>query len=334
MRSGSLVIVMALTLCSGTAAQQRVRNPHGKLDEECAFCHSAEAWSPARVSARFDHAKKGFALVGAHSQAACRSCHASLDFRGAASSCTSCHEDIHRGELGSDCARCHTPRNFLDRSVMARSHRLTRFPLSGTHLTVDCEACHTPAPQGRMAFVNVPTQCVACHQVQFQAARNPDHVTVGFPETCQECHAPTTWSAARFNHESFGFALTGMHRSLTCEQCHGSGGFTGASAACASCHQQDYDATADPNHLAASFPTTCQTCHTTSGWTGAAFNHSWFRLPHRDADCADCHTSPANYAVFVCTNCHTQSETDREHRERSGYTWDSAACYRCHPRGD
>jgi hypothetical protein len=59
MRSGSLVVVLVLTVCAGAAAQQRVRNPHGKLEEECAFCHNADGWSPARVSTRFDHGSKG-----------------------------------------------------------------------------------------------------------------------------------------------------------------------------------------------------------------------------------------------------------------------------------
>jgi cytochrome c3-like protein len=404
--SRSIVALAAvLAAAASTAgAQQQTRNPHGTLTVECATCHAPSGWLPARVTSRFNHAKQGFALVGAHAQASCRSCHVSLDFRGVATECSACHSDPHRAELGKDCARCHTPRSFLDRAVMAGAHQTTRFPLAGAHAAVDCETCHRPAQQGRMAFVSVPADCVSCHRPQYQAAKNPDHVAGGFPQDCVECHAQSTWSTARFNHDATRFALTGAHRAVTCQQCHGDGVFRGKSTACVSCHQQDYNGTTNPNHAAGGFSTTCQTCHTTVTWTGATFNHSatafpltgahlsatcqqchgdgvyagkstacaschqtdynnttnpnhasaafptscqtchtttswlgatfshtWFPVPHRTAtDCVDCHTTPTNYSLFVCTNCHTKSTTDPHHTSVSGYTWSSTACYSCH----
>jgi hypothetical protein len=53
-------------------------------------------------------------------------------------------------------------------------------------------------------------------------------------------------------------------------------------------------------------------------------------------ECSDCHTEPTNYSVFSCITCHehNQSEMDNEHREVSGYVYDSDACYNCHPNGD
>ena len=324
--------VVALLAWSAARAQQPIKNPHGKLQEECAVCHSAETWLPAHVGPQFDHAKKGFALVGAHAQAACRSCHASLDFHGVASSCTSCHQDIHRGELGSDCARCHTPRNFLDRSLMIGVHRTTRFPLSGTHLAVDCEACHTPAPEGRLAFVNVSTQCVDCHLSQYQTAKNPDHVAAAFSQSCDQCHAVTIWTAARFNHDPTGFPLTGTHRTLTCQQCHGATGFLVLkTATCVSCHQPNYSATTSPNHTVAAFATTCQDCHNTTAWVPSSWVHTFFRLPHGSAaQCIDCHNNQTSFAPFVCTVCHTQAQTDPRHQTIPGYVWNSTNCYGCH----
>jgi Zn finger protein HypA/HybF involved in hydrogenase expression len=329
--AGGLLLFVGVRVA---AQQQTTRNPHGKLQEECAVCHSSEGWVPAHVSAAFDHSKKGFALVGAHAQTACRSCHASLDFHGASQDCASCHKDVHHGELGADCGRCHTPRNFIDRSAMVRAHQLTRFPLSGAHLTVDCADCHTPSAQGQLTFVNVGVQCVECHLAQYQAAKNPDHVASGFPEDCGQCHAPTVWASARFNHDATGFSLTGMHRPLACQQCHTTGTFTALSTACVSCHQQDYNGTTNPGHSAAAFPTTCETCHTTAGWTGASFNHTWFPVPHRTAtQCADCHTNTSNYTQFVCTTCHTQATTDPHHSGVRGYVWNSTNCYACHRNG-
>jgi hypothetical protein len=46
--------------------------------------------------------------------------------------------------------------------------------------------------------------------------------------------------------------------------------------------------------------------------------------------------NPGNYGAFECILCHEHSnraEVDKDHREVSGYTYSSRACYRCHPRG-
>jgi hypothetical protein len=329
-----LGVALALTTRATAVAQQVSGNPHGKLQEECAVCHSSDTWTPAHVTSQFDHAKHGFVLAGAHAQASCRSCHASLDFHGAPSDCASCHKDVHHGELGSDCARCHTPRNFLDRSIMVRAHQLTRFPLSGSHVTVDCETCHTPMPQGRLTFVNLPTQCIECHLTSFQTAKNPDHVAGGFSHDCSQCHAATVWaSAGRFNHSATRFPLTGAHLSVACLQCHGDGVYAAKSTACVSCHQQAYATTTNPIHATPWFTTACETCHTTApGWVGATFAHAWFTFPHHSAQqCVDCHTTQPNYVNFVCTVCHTQAQTDPIHVGRvNGYVWNSTNCYQCH----
>jgi hypothetical protein len=323
---------LTLLVAAPVAAQQTTKNPHGSLSQPCATCHASEGWVPVRISAAFDHAKTGFPLAGAHAQTACRSCHASLDFKGTARDCASCHRDVHRGELGADCVRCHTPRSFLDRSGLARAHQETRFPLTGSHIAVDCERCHTPTPQGRLTFVSRGSECVDCHRSDYQATRNPDHQAGGLSTNCTQCHATTTWPRARFSHAGTRFPLTGAHRAVACAQCHGDGVYAAKSTECVSCHQQAYVATTSPSHAAAGFATTCQDCHTTAGWTGAAFNHTWFRLPHRNAACSDCHSNPSSYAVFVCTVCHTQADTDGRHRSVNGYAWNSTTCYGCHQR--
>jgi hypothetical protein len=314
-------------------AQQLTRNPHGKLSEECTVCHTAERWVPVRISASFDHSKKGFPLAGAHATTACRSCHASLDFHGAARDCASCHRDVHNGELGTDCGRCHTPRSFIDRSGMKRAHQLTRFPLSGSHLSLDCEACHTPTAQGRLRFVNTPAQCVECHQAQYDAAKDPDHVAGRFPQDCSKCHATTVWANARFNHDVAGFPLTGAHRAISCAQCH-TGPNARAGTQCQSCHQQDYAETTNPGHAAAGFPTTCQTCHSTTSWSGSAFNHDGTGFPltgaHRVASCVQCHigNSYSNMST-ACVSCHQQdyNTTTNPGHTSAGFP---TTCETCH----
>jgi hypothetical protein len=37
--------------------------------------------------------------------------------------------------------------------------------------------------------------------------------------------------------------------------------------------------------------------------------------------------------VFSCTVCHARGDTDSHHRSVTGYRYDSAACYACHPNG-
>lgn len=328
----------------GLAAAQQlaVRSPHGTLAEPCADCHSPEAWIPAHVSGAFDHARASrFPLVGAHLTTACRSCHASLDFRGTPRDCVTCHTDPHQGEVGTDCARCHTARSFLDRAAMTRAHQLTQFPLTGTHLTVDCEACHTRAAQGRLRFVAVSSECSTCHLTDYRAARDPDHTAGGFSTDCVQCHTPITWLRTNFDHASTGFALTGAHLRVHCSQCHGAGTYTAVPSACRSCHQADYDATTEPNHQAAGLPTDCALCHTTTSWTRASFtDHDAQYFPiysgaHRGrwSSCATCHVDPSDYSRFDCLSCHGPSQTASHHQEVSGYRYDSQACYQCHRNG-
>src|SRR5712691_4730886 len=138
----SLILLgLALLVVAPLQAQQRTRSPHGDLKMECNSCHIPSGWTPVRVAKTFDHSKLGFPLAGAHGTTTCRACHQALDFKGVKTDCVSCHADRHRGELGANCARCHTARSFLDRVVMTKAHRLTRFPLEGGHLGVDCFSC-------------------------------------------------------------------------------------------------------------------------------------------------------------------------------------------------
>ncbi|HSB54394.1 MAG TPA: hypothetical protein VLD58_08560, partial [Gemmatimonadales bacterium] len=256
----------------------------------------------------FNHGKLGFPLAGAHSSAACRACHQSLDFKGTTRTCASCHTDVHRGELGADCAKCHTPRSFLDRSTMTRAHQLTRFPLEGAHLAADCTSCHAPAAQGGQQFVARQTTCVSCHQADFASAKDPDHSAGGFPRECASCHAVTVWSRARFDHSASRFALTGAHRAVTCSQCHVNNQFTGTRTDCVGCHQNDYNGAAQPSHTQAQLPTDCVLCHSTTSWN-ANYDHSRTQFPltgaHRAVNCMDCHSDNVYRGKPTdCVSCH------------------------------
>ena len=338
------VIPLAALLAAPLAtALGRPANPHGKFRGACEDCHAASAWKPARIGPRFDHAKFGFALEGAHAAAACRTCHATLDFTQEKQLCVSCHEDVHRGELGTECARCHGARSFLDRAAMMRMHQASRFPLNGGHAALECEDCHRLAAAGHLRFVGTRAECSGCHLADFQGAKSPDHQAGNFPLDCMSCHTTTSWQGGRFTHDFTGFPLTGAHRALACTSCHTGGTYKGLSAACAACHQADYDATTNPSHSALGFSTQCQTCHGTASWAGATFDHDSRNFPiysgthaGKWANCSTCHTNANDFTQFTCFSCHPHSDqagTDSHHSSVSGYSYTSQACYSCHPRG-
>jgi hypothetical protein len=334
-------LVLALAaLAAGKAERRRAAGeadyPHGNFTGDCSECHGDQGWKPARISRKFDHAKRaGFALDGAHATVRCAACHATLDFTQQEAECATCHQDPHLGELGTDCARCHATRNFLDRARMGRAHQLTRFPLTGAHAGLDCEDCHAMVAQGHLRFVGTSASCRNCHS----PGTVPDHSTFG--TDCGRCHTTITWQPARFDHAGTGFPLTCPHRPpVTCVQCHGSPWTNAPPAGCYACHQARYAATTDPNHAAAGFPTTCTACHdvNTCGWNGASFDHSrFFPLSgsHAGIDCSTCHVVPANYATFDCLTggCHPQATTNSRHGGVGNYRYASTACYSCHPRG-
>lgn len=334
---------VGLVLSAPAWAQERTgSNPHGPLPQglDCSACHTPDAWRPLKSPLPFDHAKAtGFALTGRHATATCAQCHTDLRFDQpgtGASACAGCHADVHQGRIAGDCARCHTTSTFREVPAVAL-HARAGFPLSGAHLQAPCESCHRNDRGG--AFSPVPLDCISCHREDYQSAVSPDHAAAGFPTDCQQCHATLTWTGGvAFDHPraANGYSLVGAHALLRCAGCHVSPGlslrFTPANQNdCLTCHTGEYQRA----HGAAGFPTTCSDCHSQDTWGGANFDHSrYFPLsgPH-DVSCSGCHTTKGDFAQFNCLTCHTQAATDPRHQDVSGYTYDSAACYRCHARG-
>ena len=353
---GGVAALLALTLSAsaqppfplvGGAEAGRAGNPHGDVALSCETCHTATAWRPLRPDPAFDHAADaGFALEGRHAQASCASCHLGLRFTGLddlGADCGTCHLDVHRGALGDACQSCHEPSDWaLVEGVEV--HAQTAFPLTGAHLQVSCETCHTGGAQGA-AFTPLPAECVACHEDDLAATAAATVPHDGFPTDCATCHHTTAWASGPFDHTaaSGGFALVGAHMTLACETCHsGPGGEVPWAPAsqddCVSCHADDA-ATAQPDHTG--FPTACLDCHTTDQWPGATFEHAGFPIysgKHAGewSSCQTCHVEPGDVGVFSCVTCHehNQADTDDDHDEVGGYVYESTACYSCHPTGE
>jgi len=328
---------VALLFTSPLLAQQTT-SPHGELKTACAACHRSESWTALQISDQFDHDKLRFALTGAHGATTCRSCHVTLDFTRTPTNCSSCHTDNHRAELGPDCARCHTTRSFQDRDRMAREHQVSRFPLTGGHLAVDCVSCHTPTSQGQMRFVGTSADCLSCHRTLYNGA--PNHLVSQFPVACEQCHSTASWNtASAASHPSSPLALTGVHSAnlITCTQCHTSTPYSTVPQTCDACHRAAYTSARDPDHVAASFPTDCTSCHDlVAGWVGATFAHPTTPLalsgPHGTnlVTCAQCHTTtPYSTVAQTCDGCHHADyvATTNPNHTASGYSTDCASCH-------
>jgi len=309
----------------------------GKLGRNCTDCHNEENWLPKNAIAR--HNQTRFPLIGAHAATGCYRCHPGAEvgnFAGIDPSCVACHsEDLTRAKapdhfaqgLTDNCQQCHLSVSWIP----AKFDPPGAFPLTGGHATQACTDCH----QGGI-YTGLSTDCVSCHQPDYQLTTNLNHAAAGFSTSCTQCHNTTTWQGAVFNHPA-SFPLSGGHAGPICTDCHQGNVFAGLSSDCVTCHLSDYQQTTNPNHPAAGFSTTCTICHNTTTWQGAVFNHS-FPInsgAHKKIDCIDCHLNPSNQQQFSCTHCHDhrKSKMDDKHKEENGYVWSSPACLSCHPQG-
>ncbi len=248
---------------------------------------------------------------------------------------------MHNNTVGPNCAQCHTPESWIVTNI-TEIHQNSRFPLLGAHNTANCSDCHLSASQ--LEFQPLGIECYDCHRKEYMATTNPNHIQTGLSTNCIECHRVDAfeWTAKGINHDFF--PLTKGHDIDNCAACHKTGVTDPISPECYSCHQANYLATTNPSHQGLGFSTNCTECHTTDpGWKPAEFKlHDDLYFPiysgsHRGEwnSCTDCHTQAGNFSTFSCTDCHehNKSETDQHHREINGYTYNSLACFACHPLG-
>ena len=323
------------------ADYQRAANPNHAAAGFPTTCDSCHRVTDGRwQGASFTHSQT-YALSGSHATAACSSCHKNNVYRGTPRDCVGCHRTQYdqtrspnhaAAGFTTACESCHRPGG--PGWTGATINHSQFYPLLGRHSTANCASCHRTS-----LYKGTPRECYPCHQPDYQRAVNPNHATAGFPTACESCHRSggPGWAGASFNHSQF-FALQGVHATPPCASCHRNNVYKGTPRECAGCHQARYDGTRNPNHRAAGFPTTCDTCHraTDSAWTQGRFNHTWFPITsgrHANRACSECHQDSNNYRSFTCLTCHSRSETDKDHQGKSGYRYDSAACYSCHPQG-
>lgn len=321
-------------------------------DSGCESCHSDHHgrtfemihW-PDGIKA-FDHQRTGFALQGSHRDLTCRECHRAefvaepdilaaagkalkRTFLGLTTQCASCHDDPHRGQLGNACQSCHFEASWT--SQLKFDHESSSFSLTGAHGAVDCSACHpkegTTVPTTRFKPV-AHNLCSDCH-TDFHHGQ--------FERDCSACHVEDSFKAAsKFDHGTARFPLTGKHKNVNCDACHGKSVVGGRREqemqyknlphdACSDCHADVHKA---------SLGSRCEGCHVTSGWSAgsASFDHELSRYPlrgaHRSVACRSCH--PANEDIApvpfaLCRDCHSDRHRGQfEHRASKG------ECSECH----
>jgi len=304
------------------------------ISTDCKACHTTTAYIPST----FNHTATGFALTGHHLTIQCSSCHVGTT-TGASPLCISCHQQQFNTAPGhvaqsypTACEMCHNSTLWNQTNF---NHQTTQFPLTGAHISVTCSNCHITG------YTGTPTACVSCHLAKFNATTNPNHVTLALSTTCQTCHTTNpAWQPATFPVHNTFFQLIGAHASIAnnCTTCH-HGNYNTTPNTCYGCHQTDFTSATNPNHVTPGFSHDCTVCHTQSVWQPSTFSHVPFQIytgKHRNkwTTCGQCHPNSANYQEFSCFGCHSQNSMNNEHQNVTGYVYQNAACYNCHPTGN
>ncbi len=232
--------------------------------------------------------------------------------------------------LGSE-VRQPSVRAQISPGPLAKAHQ----SLSGS---TNCTKCHDLGRHGAEQL-----KCLECHtEIRDRIAqrRGMHAIWVGAGGTskeCARCHSDHNgadfplihWEPSReaLDHTKTGFALTGKHAGLKCEQCHNPQNiseaarngiqvkdlkrtYLGLSSACASCHVDEHRGQVGKD---------CARCHTVEAWKPASlFSHAnaKYKLTgaHEKTACAKCHTTVTDAKPYVkytgipfskCTACHT-----------------------------
>ncbi len=340
------------------------------MTKPCTECHDFEDWKRS-VEAKFDHSNTRFPLTGRHSLASCEQCHVLVpdsrkkpngqvdpDYMNLSDmrfdKCTVCHTDPHNNKFGQTCEKCHVPGGWQNVTVSGFDHSKTNFPLTGKHLSVNCEKCHQPDIKKKAQFKGLKyVECRDCHKFNHaeQFSSTPDQ------GRCERCHNTNGFTPSIFSitdHAGSQFPLTGSHAAVGCNQCHDRlsgdefGKRTGLNSrpaeptvvfrflakACADCHT---DIHKDQFKEKVS-KTGCESCHRTDAWNELLFDHnkdSAFPLKgkHAQVGCVKCHktstgqSSDTQYKGLssACESCHSDFHFG-QFKTMSGDT----PCERCH----
>ncbi|MFY9329767.1 MAG: cytochrome C [Georgfuchsia sp.] len=222
----------------------------GRYGEKCEPCHKETDWK----TISFNHDKDTkYLLAGKHRQTKCDACHVPekgllYQQQKLATNCIACHkkDDKHKGQLDQKCEKCHTEASW---KVGNFNHNMSRFPLVGGHVQIECKKCHDS-----LAYRDAKSTCVPCHNKEDVHKRR-------LGTACEICHNTRTWKSWDFDHSKTRYPLDGAHLKVECYGCHKSPitGRANISRACISCHAKD------DVHLGG-FSVQCERCHAATNW--------------------------------------------------------------------
>lgn len=202
---------------------------HGRLvgaqsSPTCRGCHTDHNGPAGALTVGgpgFPHELTGFSLRGHQRTAAgarvtCAQCHPKGLAQFDPATCGACHATLnagfmtqHEATFGPACVPCH---DGADRYGADFDHNRFAFKLTGKHVGLACQRCHTNAASVA-ALQATPQTCYACH------AKDDRHAG-RFGQQCGQCHTAATWANATFDHSIFPVDHGSREQTSTCQTCH------------------------------------------------------------------------------------------------------------------
>ena len=243
------------------------KNPdhvQANFSKECQNCHTTSGRSPSK----FDHnTATNFPLKNSHVGVECKICHTN-GYKGRSTLCISCHLKEYNkviypnhvaANFSKECQLCHNDKKW-EQSIF-NHNTTTTFPLTGSHIGIDCRQCHTTV------FSGTSSECYSCHQKDYNNMISLSHEKSKFPTSCKNCHSTTAWKKTNFNHDRDNFPIfskTHKEKWITCNDCHSNlSNFIEFS--CIKCHKHADKQESDSVHIKVSNYTyaakSCLSCH-------------------------------------------------------------------------
>jgi len=231
---------------------------------QCFACHP-----DGSKEGSFNHANSNFPLTGAHQAVDCQQCHTN-GYAGTPTDCAACHRKDYDSATNPnhqalnvplDCAQCHTTEPGWTPAKFTIHDNF--YVIQGAHVKIrnECADCHNTNDYSR-----APTDCVGCHQKDYDNTNNPPHSASGFPTDCTQCHNQDAWQPATFDHDGLYFPIySGKHNNQwnSCADCHTNQNDYSVFS-CITCHEHD-KARTDSKHSGVSNyvykSSACYNCH-------------------------------------------------------------------------
>ena len=217
------------------------------------------------------------------------------------------------------------------------NHMKTGFPLTGVHVSVECETCHVGG-----IFKGTPTACDGCHSPGRRVVapfKSINHIVTN--AACDTCHTnAVSFLGARFNHIGV--------QPKACITCHngsmGPGkpsGHVATVSSCDTCHRSSAWIPAGFDHPSANPPVMgrCNQCH---DGIQAVGKHSQHLVTTASCDSSGCHTN-TNYVTFAglqfnhagvmpgaCGTCHSGQTAGAPTQTPGHIPYTGNGCDNCH----